>query len=353
MNQLLSPLQIGSLKLKNRIIMSPLTRQRSGSDREPNELMKEYYTQRATAGLIITEATSIHPMGLGYKDTPGIWNDEQVSGWKKITDAVHEHEGKIFLQLWHVGRISDPVFLEGQTPIAPSAIKPSGHVSLLRPKRDYPTPRALETSEVVEIIKQYQDAAKRAKEAGFDGVEIHAANGYLIDQFLQSSTNKRSDEYGGSLEKRARFLLEIIDSILKVWDADRVGVHLAPKCDSHDMGDENPKQTFGHIAKELGKRNIGFIFTRESRDEEYITEHIKEKFGGVVIANQALGVEEAESLLEKGIADAISWGRYYISNPDLVKRIAEDIDFNEFDSETFYSEGAKGYTDYPFVETKA
>tara|TARA_Y100000780_G_scaffold226532_2_gene240581 strand:- start:52760 stop:53899 length:1140 start_codon:yes stop_codon:yes gene_type:complete len=349
-NILLEPLKVGDHMLRNRIIMAPLTRQRSGVERIPNELMATYYKQRSSAGLILTEATSITPMGVGYEGTPGIWNDAQVEGWKKTTEAVHKEGGKIFLQLWHVGRISHPSFLGGETPVAPSAVKPAGHVSLLRPKKEFETPRALETKEVKELVQTYKEAGARAKAAGFDGVEIHAANGYLIDQFLQSSTNLRTDEYGGSLENRARFLLEITDALIDVWGAGSVGVHLAPACDSHDMGDENPKETFGYVAKELGKRKIAFIFTRESSTDHSLSPYMKEQFGGVLVSNQGLEVSQAQSLVEEGKADAVSWGRYYISTPDLVERVKLGKAFNDFNPETFYTKTAEGYTDYPFLE---
>lgn len=344
---LLKPLKIGDLEIRNRIVMAPLTRQRSGDTRTPNDLMVDYYSQRAGAGLILTEATSVEPMGVGYKGSPGIWNEGQIQGWKKITDAVHAKGGTIVLQLWHVGRISDPVYLDGKAPVAPSAIAPAGHVSQLRPQRAYTTPRALETHEVKTLVKTYEEAAVNAKKAGFDGVELHAANGYLIDQFLQSKTNVRTDEYGGSVENRARFLLEISDAVIGVWGAGRVGVHLAPASDSHDMGDENPRETFGYVARELGKRKIAFIFTREGQRDGYLTPHIKSEFGGVVIGNQGLNPHQAAELVASGTTDAVAWGKYFISNPDLVERIAKDVPFAPFDPGTFYSEGPVGYTDYP------
>ncbi len=344
---LFQPLKAGELTLPNRIIMSPLTRQRAGSTRVPNELMREYYVQRASAGLILTEATSVEPMGVGYKDTPGIWNEEQVQGWKQITEAVHARKGRIFLQLWHVGRISDPLFLNGATPVAPSAITPKGHVSLVRPEKSYVTPRALSTAEVKAIVATFRQGAVNAKAAGFDGVELHAANGYLIDQFLQTGTNQRTDEYGGSVENRARLLLEITDELIGVWGAGRVGMHLAPASDSHDMSDINPRETFGYVARELGKRKIAFIFTREGQRDGYLTPHIKKEFGGVVIANQGLDPAAAAKLISEGQADAVAWGRYFISNPDLPARIQHDRPLAPFDTSTFYSEGAKGYTDYP------
>lgn len=346
-NILFSPLKVGDLTLPNRVIMAPLTRQRAGSQRIPNEMMREYYTQRASAGLILTEATSVDPMGVGYKDTPGIWNDEQVAGWKKITDSVHAKGGRIFLQLWHVGRVSDPIFLDGQTPVAPSAIAPKGHVSLVRPQKPYVTPRALETHEVKAIVQKYKEGAIRAKAAGFDGVEVHAANGYLIDQFLQSGTNHREDEYGGSVQNRARFLLEIADAVISVWGAGRVGVHLAPASDSHDMSDANPQETFSYVARELGKRKVAFLFAREGQRPGYLTPILKKEFGGVMIGNQGLAPQDAANLVETGQADAVAWGKYFISNPDLPERIRQGKALTPFDPDTFYTEGPKGYIDYP------
>lgn len=249
MNYLFQPLKLGSLTLRNRIIMAPLTRARAGEARIPNELMVKYYKERATAGLILTEATCISPKSVGYANTPGIWSKEQVAGWKKITQAIHDENGLVFVQLWHVGRISHPSLLGGDTPVAPSAVKPRGHVSLIRPETAYVTPHALTLEEIKKIIEEYKVAAKNSKEAGFDGVEIHAANGYLIDQFLQDGTNKRTDQYGGPIENRARFLLEIVDICIEIWGADRVGVHLAPRGDSHDMHDSNREATFGHVAQ--------------------------------------------------------------------------------------------------------
>src|SRR6185312_14037135 len=239
MPTLFDPLQIGDLTLSNRIIMAPLTRQRAEEIRVPNALMARYYAERATAGLIISEATSVTPQGVGYAETPGIWSQEQVEGWKLVTDAVHAAGGRIFLQLWHVGRISDPIFLNGELPVAPSAIAPAGHVSLVRPQRPYVTPRALELDEIAEVVAAFRLGAEHAKAAGFDGVEIHGANGYLLDQFLQDSTNRRTDAYGGTREKRARLMLEVADACAEVWGADRVGMHLAPRADVADMGDSD------------------------------------------------------------------------------------------------------------------
>ena len=306
MTTLFDPIKIGAFELPNRIIMAPLTRARAvGPGRVPNALMAEYYAQRASAGLILSEATSVTPMGVGYADTPGIWSEEQVEGWKQVTKAVHEAGGRIVLQLWHVGRISDPVFLDGAAPVAPSAIKPAGTVSLLRPKREYTTPRALETAEIAGIVAAYRKGAENAKKAGFDGVEVHGANGYLLDQFLQDSTNQRTDAYGGPVENRARLMLEVTDACIDVWGADRVGMHLAPRRDSHDMGDSTPAETFGYVARELGKRGIAFIFAREAVGEDSLGPLLKKEFGGPFIANEKMSVETAGQLLGTGKADAI------------------------------------------------
>lgn len=353
MSSLFNPIQIGALNLPNRIIMSPLTRARAGSSRVPNNLMREYYTNRATAGLIISEATSIAPMGVGYADTPGIWSKEQIDGWKKITDSVHLAGGRMFLQLWHVGRISDPMFLDGKQPVAPSAIQPKGHVSLVRPEKPYVTPRALELNEIAEVIELFRQGAENAKKAGFDGVEVHGANGYLLDQFLQDSTNHRTDSYGGSIENRARLLLEVTDAVISVWGADRVGVHIAPRGDSHDMGDSDLLGTFTYVAKQLGKRAIAFICARESQSENWFAPKLKEAFGGVYIANQGFNKESATAVIDRGEADAVAFGQLYIANPDLPFRFRNNLILNKPDSSTFYSGVEKGYTDYPFADIKA
>src|SRR5271170_1115319 len=250
MPTLLEPVTIGDLRLPNRIVMAPLTRNRSsGPGRVPNALMRAYYAQRAGAGVIISEATSVTPLGVGYPHTPGVWSQEQVDGWRQITDAVHTAGGRILLQLWHVGRISDPSYHGGALPVAPTAIAAKGHVSLLRPERPYAAPRALDTEELPGVVEAYRKGAENAKAAGFDGVEIHGANGYLLDQFLQDSTNQRSDAYGGSREKRARLMLEVADACCDVWGADRVSMHLAPRGDAHTMGDSDLRGTFLYVAR--------------------------------------------------------------------------------------------------------
>ncbi|OYW78129.1 MAG: alkene reductase [Verrucomicrobia bacterium 12-59-8] len=347
MPTLFDSLQLGSLTLPNRIFLAPLTRARAGQQRIPNALMAEYYRQRSGAGLILTEATSVTPMGVGYANTPGIWSEEQVTGWKLITQAVHEAGGRIFLQLWHVGRISDPLFLDGALPVAPSAIAPAGHVSLVRPEKPFVTPRALELAEIPGIIEAYRKGAENAKLAGFDGVEIHGANGYLLDQFLQSTTNHRTDAYGGSLENRARLMLEVTDAVLSVWGADRVGMHLAPRADSHDMGDANPLETFSHVARELGTRKIAFICARERQGPDSIGPALKKAFGGVYIANEKFTLDSGNAILSAGDADAVAFGVPFLANPDLPKRFASGAALNAPDPSTFYADGAKGYTDYP------
>lgn len=347
---LLDPIQAGALHLPNRIIMAPLTRARAGAERVPNALMAEYYAQRASAGLIISEATSVSPMGVGYADTPGIWSQSQIEGWKLITQSVHHAGGRIVLQLWHVGRISDPMFLNGALPVAPSAIAAAGHVSIVRPLRPFVTPRALDLSEIPAIIEAYRTGAENARKAGFDGVEIHGANGYLLDQFLQDKTNHRTDAYGGSIENRARLMMEVTDAVISVWGADRVGMHLAPRGNSHDMGDSNPEATFGFVARELGRRRIAFICARESLGENRLGPQLKKAFGGVFIANEKFTFETANQVLAAGEADAVAFGVPFIANPDLPRRFALGAPLNEPDPSTFYAPSPNGYTDYPALE---
>ena len=348
MATLFDPITIGDLTLKNRIVMAPLTRSRAvGAGRVPNALMAKYYEQRASAGLILSEATAVTPQGVGYADTPGLWSDEQVEGWKLVTAAVHKAGGRIFAQLWHVGRISDPSFLNGEAPVAPSAIAAKGNVSLLRPQRPYPVPRALATEEIAGIVAAYRKGAENAKKAGFDGVEIHGANGYLLDQFLQDSTNQRTDQYGGSVENRARLMLEVTDAAIEVWGADRVGMHLAPRRDAHDMADSDPAATFGYVARELGKRKIAFICAREAVGEDSLGPLLNKEFGGVYIANEKMDKATAQKVLDAGTADAIAFGKDFISNPDLPRRLQLDAPLNPWNAETFYHPSEEGYTDYP------
>jgi len=353
MSNLFSPLKLGDITVPNRIFMAPLTRCRASSGRVPNAMNAQYYAQRASAGLILSEATSVTPMGVGYPDTPGIWSAQQVEGWKLVTKAVHDAGGKILLQLWHVGRISHSVYLGGAQPVAPSAIAAEGHVRLLDKSEPYPVPRALELSEIPEIIEAYRKGAQNAKEAGFDGVEIHGANGYLLDQFLQDGSNKRTDIYGGSIENRARLMLEVTDAVISVWGAGKVGMHLAPRGDAQSMGDSNPLATFSYVARELGKRKIAFICAREHLGEGRIGPELKKAFGGAYIANEAFTKETSEKVLESGDADAIAFGKLFIANPDLPERFRTNSNLNPQRPDLFYAQGPEGYTDYPFLNSKA
>lgn len=347
-----TPIQFGELQLKNRVIMAPLTRSRATVDRVPTPMMAEYYAQRASAGLIISEATVISEQANGYEKTPGLFTDAQVEGWKQVTDAVHAKDGLIVAQLWHVGRVSHPDLLQGETPVSASTVQQAGHVSLLRPKREYVVPRALEISEIQTIVEQFKQAAIRAKAAGFDGVELHGANGYLIDQFLQTSTNQRTDSYGGSVENRARFLLEVMDALIEVWGAGRVGIHLAPRGDEHDMGDANAKETFGYVMEKLGQRQIAFFFTREYLADDSISLDMKARANGVpYIANMRLSRDDALDLLASGQAEAVSFGKDYIANPDLFERLVADETLNELKFENMIgTDVAEGYIDYPFFK---
>jgi 2,4-dienoyl-CoA reductase-like NADH-dependent reductase (Old Yellow Enzyme family) len=351
--ELFDALKLGDLHLPNRIIMAPLTRSRAGSERIPNRLMAEYYAQRASAGLILTEATVVSPMGVGYHDTPGIWSEAQVEGWRLSTRAVHQAGGRIFLQLWHVGRVSDPELLNGAAPVAPSPIAAKGNVSLLRPERPFATPRALSTEEVPGIVEAFRRGAENAQRAGFDGVELHGANGYLLDQFLQDSTNVRTDAYGGTLENRARVLLEATDAAISVWGAGRVGVHLAPRADAHGMGDSDLPRTFEYVASQLGKRKIAFICTREYIGADRLGPKLKAAFGGTYIANEKFNFETATRAVENGEADAVAFGKLFIANPDLPKRFKLQAPLNEWRAPLFYSGGAEGYTDYPSLGASA
>ena len=351
MPTLFEPLTLGNITLPNRVVMAPLTRCRASAGRVPNDLMREYYTQRASAGLILTEATAISPQGVGYPDTPGIWNDEQTEAWAKIVQSVHAAGGVIVCQLWHVGRISHPFYLNGDLPVSASAIAPSGKVRVQNYEQtDYVAPHALETSEISGVIEAYRNGAENAKRAGFDGVEIHGANGYLPDQFLRDGTNFRTDQYGGSVKNRARFILEATDAAISVWGAGRVGVHLSPRnMDGSGAVDSDPEITFGYVAQELGRRKIAFLFSRENTTGDRITDTMKSRFGGAVIVNESLSPDGGAALVESGAADAASWGKLFIANPDLPERLRTGASLNEPNGQTFYGGGAAGYTDYPFL----
>jgi N-ethylmaleimide reductase len=362
MTTIFDPIKIGDLTLNNRIIMAPLTRMRSKQPGNiPHELNAKYYAQRASAGLIISEATQVCQQGQGYPGTPGIHSLEQVEGWKLVTKAVHENDGKIFLQLWHVGRISHRSHqIDNQLPVAPSAIKPEGGIYSAQWKEvAFETPRALELEEIPGIIEQFKQGAINAKEAGFDGVEVHGANGYLLDQFLQDGSNIRDDIYGGSIENRARLLLEVVDAAISVWSSARVGVRLSPYGTFNDMKDSNPIALFTYVLQELEKRKIAYVHLIEPRstgaggsdkiDENAVitSKLFRKNFSGILISAGGYNAESAKEAVANGDADAIAFGRLYISNPDLVARIKQGKELNKYNRATFYGGAEKGYTDYP------
>lgn len=354
MPSLFDPLKLGDLELPNRILMSPLTRTRAvGDGNLPNDLMVEYYRQRASAGLIISEGVPVSPQGVGYENVPGIWSDAQVAAWKPVTRAVHEAGGRIFMQIWHVGRVSDPSFLNGELPVGPSAIACPGHVALMRPKKDHVVPRALDRAELPGIVEDFRKAAENAKRAGFDGVEIHGANGYLLDQFLQEASNKRSDDYGGSIENRARLMLEVTDAVISVWGPDRVGMHLAPRGDVHGMGGSDLERDFTYVARELGKRKIAFLMARERPGPDSLGPKLKAAFGGVYIANEGLTRDSAIEILNAGWADAVAFGRGFIANPDLPLRLKTGAPLNELQTQSMYGATPEGYIDYPALAVAA
>lgn len=364
MTSIFDSLKIGDLTLNNRFVMAPLTRMRSKQPENiPYELNAKYYAQRASAGLIISEATQVSQAGQGYPATPGIHSEEQIKGWQLVTEAVHQEGGKIFLQLWHVGRISHKSHQpNNELPIAPSAIKPSGGTYSADWKQvAFETPRALENSEIATIVEQFKQGAKNAKQAGFDGVEVHGANGYLLDQFLQDGSNIRTDNYGGSIENRAKLLLEVVDAAISVWGAGLVGVRLSPYGTFNDMKDSDPIALFSYVLQELEKRRIAYVHLIEPRatsagGDDKINEAaidaaklFKKLFNGVLISAGGYNSTNAKEAVESGLADAIAFGRLYISNPDLVKRVKEEKELNKYDRATFYGGGEKGYVDYPFL----
>ncbi|RCW81161.1 alkene reductase [Phyllobacterium bourgognense] len=351
MATLFDPVQIGDLQLKNRIVMAPLTRMRNFNERSPGPINVKHYVQRASAGLIITEATSVTPQGVGYPDTPGLWSDAQISGWRSVTSAVHDAGGLVVAQLWHVGRVSDPVYHGGRLPVAPSAIAPEGQVNRLNPKRPYPVPRRLETDEIPGLVEDFRVAAENALRAGFDGAALHAANGYLFDQFLHDGSNKRTDRYGGPIQNRARFLMETVDALLTVWPAGRIGVHLNLMSSSYSMSDTDPRALFSYVADQLGARKIAFIFAREALDrgDHLIGREVRRLFKGAYIVNEGLTKDSAQQAIERGEADAAAFGRLFIANPDLVERFRRGAALNAIKSETIYTDDETGYNDYPLL----
>jgi N-ethylmaleimide reductase len=353
---LFSPLQLGAIRTPNRIYLAPLTRCRAEAGNVPGDLNAEYYKQRASGGLLIAEATSVSPNGFGYPNTPGIFNDAHVAGWKKVTKAVHEAGGFIFLQLWHVGRISHPSYQpNGALPVAPSAIKPKGQVFTGTEMAEYVTPRALEGNEIPGIIAEYAHGARAAKEAGFDGVEIHNANGYLLDQFLRDGTNNRTDSYGGTVENRARLTLEVTKAVVDVWGADRVGIRLSPGGVFNDMHDSDPLHTFGYLLEQLSPLHLAYAhITRvtaqdiaHGASEGVGPRELRPHYQGTVVTNGGFTLETGNEALREGWADAVAFGVPFLANPDLPRRLKLGAELNQADPATFYASGPKGYTDYP------
>ena len=347
---LLTAVRLGPYELRNRIVMAPLTRNRAGADNVPQAMNVEYYAQRASAGLIITEATQISPQGVGYPNTPGIHTREQARGWKRVTEAVHQRQGRIFLQLWHVGRISHPSLQpHGALPVAPSAIRPDGEAYTYQGRLPFGTPRALETEEIRDVIEQYRTAAQNSPEAGFDGVEIHAANGYLLDQFLRDGTNHRADAYGGSIVNRARLVLEVTEAVAGVWGADRVGVRISPVHTFNSMYDSQPQTTFSYVADQLSQFGLAYLVNSIQRFDE---RKLRDAFQGTYIANAGYDRNRARAALRAGDADLIAFGSLFIANPDLPLRLARNAALNVPDVSTFYGGDEKGYTDYPFLDSE-
>jgi N-ethylmaleimide reductase len=354
---LFSPARFGAIDLANRVVMSSLTRNRAGTGNVPTPLIAEYYRQRASAGLILTEATPICAEGHGYPRTPGIHTPEQIAGWKQVTDAVHGAAGKIALQLWHVGRISHPDLQPGGAlPVAPSAIRPAGQVFTGQGMKDFVTPRALELSEIPGVVASYAQAARNAMDAGFDGVEGHAGNGYLLDQFLRSSTNRRTDAYGGSKENRARLLLEVLEAVCKEVGADHVGLRLSPVTPFNDISDDNPQETFEYVVAQLNPLKLAFLDllqgTGGAPREQWIPfdyGRLRALYTGNLIRNNGYDFATAQEAVMSGAADAIAFGRMLLANPDLVERFRRGAPLNAPDYEKLYSGEEKGYTDYPFL----
>ncbi len=356
---LFTPFRLGSLELPNRVVMAPMTRNRAGAGCAPGELNAAYYAQRASAGLILTEASQVSPQGVGYPLTPGIHSAEQVAGWRGVTGAVHRAGGRIFLQLWHVGRISHPSLQPGGSlPVAPSAVRPAGEAVTYEGPKPFVTPRALETRELPGIVDQFREGARNAQAAGFDGVEIHAANGYLLDQFLRDGTNRRTDAYGGTAEKRARLLVEVVEAVAGVWGPGRVGVRISPLNAFNDMADADPGATFTTVARALQPFGLAYLHVVEAtigadgvvpRPFDY--RGLRDAFGGPYMANGAYDRERADRVLAEGRADLVSFGALFLANPDLPARLARGGPFNAPDRASFYGGGAAGYTDYPFLPT--
>jgi N-ethylmaleimide reductase len=352
MADLFTPIKVGDIELRNRIVMAPLTRNRAGKGNVPTDLNALYYEQRASAGLIITEATPVSEMGHGYPATPGIHSKEQVEGWKNVTKAVHDKGGKIFCQLWHVGRISHPSLLPNNAlPVAPSAIKPAGQAFTYQGLQDFVTPRELAADELPGIVADYVQATRNALEAGFDGVEVHAANGYLLDQFLRDGTNRRLDNYGGSIANRMRLLREVLEGVIGVIDSERVGVRISPINPFNDIRDTEPQLLFNHVARELSEFGLAYLHVVEGGMagdlQPFDFAELRRNFTGLYMANLGYDKAKGNAAIAEGHADLIAFGSLYIANPDLVERFAKDAPLNQPDQDTFYGGAEEGYTDYP------
>jgi len=355
---ILSPFKLGPLQLPNRVVMAPMTRNRAGRGNAPGPLNATYYAQRVSAGLIITEATQISPQGVGYPGTPGIHSAEQVAGWKGVTEAVHAAGGRIFLQLWHVGRISHPSLQpDGALPVAPSAIAPAGQAMTLEGMKPFVTPRALESAEIAGIVEDYRRAARNARHAGFDGVELHGANGYLIDQFLRDGSNRRTDHYGGSTENRARLLIEAIEAMVAEWGAERVGVRLSPTNPFNDMVDSNPAATFATAVGELDRFGLAYLHIVEPAGSDPVgggeapdIRFFRTLWRGALMANKGYDLARANAVVQAGWADLVSFAVLFLANPDLPLRFRRGGPFNPPDRKTFYGGSAAGYTDYPPID---
>ncbi|MEL6382631.1 MAG: alkene reductase [Cyanobacteria bacterium J06626_18] len=357
---LFTPIQLGQYELPNRIVMAPLTRNRAGEGNVPLDIHATYYTQRASAGLIITEATQVSPLGIGYPSTPGIHSQAQVNGWRQVTESVHQQGGRIFLQLWHVGRVSHPSFHGGNLPVAPSAIAPAGEAMTDEGMQPFVTPRALELDEIPGIVEQFRQGAKNALDAGFDGVEVHGANGYLLDQFLRDGANQRTDTYGGSIKNRARLLLEVTQAAVDVWGGDRVGVRLSPSSTFNDMSDSAPKATFSYTVDALNVFNLAYLHLLEPSEADLRhggtpipTQEFRPLYQGNLMVNWDYDKEKGQTAIASGNADLVSYGKLFIANPDLPKRFKLNASLNEPDPNTFYGGSEHGYTDYPTLEQQA
>ncbi|WOI57187.1 alkene reductase [Palleronia sp. LCG004] len=355
--KLFAPATMGAIELPNRVLMAPLTRNRAQSDGTPSDLAQTYYGQRAGAGLIISEATQVDAMGKGYLDTPGIHSDAHVAAWHLITDAVHAKGGRIFLQLWHVGRISHVSLLpDGRSPLAPSAIQADTQTFTANGFENCSPPEAMSLDQIHETIEQFRNGAELARKAGFDGVEIHSANGYLLDQFIQDKTNQRDDEYGGPVENRIRIVSEIVDAVATQWSRDRIGIRVSPLGHANDIGDSDVEGTFGALYEMLSDKRLAYLHVMEQfpgHDNEgeaaALVRRLRGRYDGFVISNGGYTADTAVDAIASGHADAVAFGRDFIATPDLPERFRVDADLNEQDQDTFYGGGAEGYTDYPFM----